>query len=137
MTPTFIDTSFLIAFLLTDDTHHDRAVARQNKVKGTLLTTEYVLIEFADAMVAEHLRSKTSPVIQALKNDPAVRIAEASTGLMDRGLEMYTSRNDKRWSLTDCISFVVMRDFGAVDALTSDHHFEQAGFRALLRHELD
>jgi len=49
------------------------------------------------------------------------------------GLELYARRPDKSWSLTDCISFVVMTDRGLTEALTGDHHFEQAGFRALLR----
>ncbi len=137
MTPTFLDTSFLLALLLTDDAHHERAIAWQKAVRGGLLTTEYVLVELADALVSEHLRVKTSPVIRALKSDPAVQIVGADTGLMDRGMELYATRTDKRWSLTDCISFVAMRDAGAVDALTSDHHFEQAGFRALLRHKPD
>jgi uncharacterized protein len=42
------------------------------------------------------------------------------------------SRRDKEWSLTDCISFVVMKERGLTEALTADHHFEQAGFKALL-----
>ena len=45
----------------------------------------------------------------------------------------YVARRDKNWSLTDCISFVVMKDRGPTQALTADHHFEQAGFKALLR----
>jgi predicted nucleic acid-binding protein len=44
----------------------------------------------------------------------------------------YESRPDKAWSLTDCISFVVMNQHGLTEALTGDHHFEQAGFTALL-----
>ena len=46
---------------------------------------------------------------------------------------MHKERSDKSWSLTDCISFVVMGEHGITDALTGDRHFEQAGFRALLR----
>jgi len=53
--------------------------------------------------------------------------------LFDRGCELYISRSDKEWSLTDCISFVVMRREELTDALTADRHFEQAGFSALLR----
>lgn len=53
--------------------------------------------------------------------------------LWRRGLGLYAARPDKAWSLTDCISFVVMTDRGLTEALTGDHHFEQAGFRALLR----
>lgn len=47
-------------------------------------------------------------------------------------MELYRSRDDKEWSLTDCISFVVMADEGIEDALPGDRHLEQAGFRALL-----
>jgi hypothetical protein len=50
----------------------------------------------------------------------------------DAGMELYADRPDKDWSLTDCISFVVMQERGITDALTGDRHFEQAGFRALL-----
>jgi predicted nucleic acid-binding protein len=42
-------------------------------------------------------------------------------------------RHDKAWSLTDCTSFVVMRQHRLTEALTTDHHFEQAGFKMLLR----
>lgn len=65
--------------------------------------------------------------------DPAVRIVPAGRSLMSRGWELYSQRLDKEWSLTDCISFVIMEDRGIKDALTGDHHFEQAGFRALLK----
>jgi predicted nucleic acid-binding protein len=50
-------------------------------------------------------------------------------------LGFYERRADKAWSLTDCISFQVMTQRGIVDALTADHHFEQAGFHALLRED--
>jgi len=52
--------------------------------------------------------------------------------LIQRGLEMFKARNDKDWSLTDCISFVVMKEKGITMALTSDHHFQQAGFEKLM-----
>jgi hypothetical protein len=53
--------------------------------------------------------------------------------MLDRGLTLFSRRPDKEWSLTDCTSFVVMQQERLTDALTTDHHFEQAGFRALLR----
>jgi len=43
--------------------------------------------------------------------------------------------DDKEWGMTDCISFIVMEDHGLTDALTADEHFQQAGFRALLRED--
>jgi predicted nucleic acid-binding protein len=57
----------------------------------------------------------------------------SDSGTWRRGCELYDARPDKEWSLTDCISFVVMRDRGIEQALTGDEHFEQAGFAALLR----
>ena len=59
----------------------------------------------------------------------------ASPRLFAAGLDLYRNRPDKAWSLTDCISFVVMRERSITEALAYDRHFEQAGFRALLREE--
>jgi predicted nucleic acid-binding protein len=59
-------------------------------------------------------------------------IVGADNDYFDRGLERFARRPDKEWSFTDCISFVVMEDKGLTDALTADHHFEQAGFTILL-----
>ena len=60
-------------------------------------------------------------------------VIPASTALMDRGIALFAARADKEWGLTDCISFVVMQEHNMTEALTADHHFEQAGFSALLR----
>lgn len=50
----------------------------------------------------------------------------------ERARAMYCSRLDKGWSLTDCSSFQIMEAKGITEALAADHHFEQAGYRALL-----
>jgi predicted nucleic acid-binding protein len=67
-----------------------------------------------------------------LQNDPNTVIVEASHDSFVRGVELFAARPDKSWSLTDCTSFVVMEDHGIREALTGDHHFEQAGYVALL-----
>ena len=69
----------------------------------------------------------------ALRTNPAAEIVPADDELFEAEVDLYARRPDKEWSLTDCISFVVMAHRGIVEALTGDHHFEQAGFRALLR----
>ena len=53
--------------------------------------------------------------------------------LFDNSLALFGNRDDKEWSLTDCMSFVVMETRGITDALTPDEHFNQAGFQALMR----
>jgi hypothetical protein len=52
--------------------------------------------------------------------------------LFDRGIARFSQRPDKSWSLTDCISFVVMEERGIREALTADHHFGQAGYVPML-----
>jgi len=52
--------------------------------------------------------------------------------LFDRAVKLYPSHKDKEWGMTDCISFIVMQGMEVIDALTTDDHFRQAGFRALL-----
>jgi predicted nucleic acid-binding protein len=47
-------------------------------------------------------------------------------------LALYGQRLDKHWSFIDCVSFEMMRQHGVTDALTTDHHFTQAGFHTLL-----
>lgn len=133
MITTFVDTAYLIALVLTDDEHHSRAVAWNRIIPGSLLSTEYVLVEFADALWEPPLRPLVVETVAVLRRRPAVRVVPASTSLFDEALAMFHSHRDKEWGLTDCISFIVMRREGVTDALTSDHHFEQAGFRALLR----
>jgi hypothetical protein len=71
--------------------------------------------------------------LETLRESHDVLIVAPTLELFERGVEMFRQRPDKEWSLTDCISFVVMRDENIVDALTGDRHFEQAGFRALLK----
>ncbi len=133
MITTFVDASFLIALLRKGDALHQRATVWQTAMKGSLLTTDYVLVEVMDALSAPLLRLAAASSVAVLRRRPVMRIVPATTALLDDGLEWFTRHQDKRWSLTDCISFVVMQKEGGAEALTSDHHFEQAGFRALLR----
>jgi predicted nucleic acid-binding protein len=69
---------------------------------------------------------------EELDRDADTTVIPASQELFDKGVELYDARPDKQWSLTDCISFVLMEQRGITEALTADRHFEQAGFVALL-----
>jgi hypothetical protein len=70
--------------------------------------------------------------VRSLRFDPETEIVPPDPELFERGLDLFARRPDKAWSLTDCISVVVMSERGLTDALSGDRHFEQAGFRALL-----
>jgi len=132
MRPVFADTFYFVACLNRVDQHHRKAVAFAAQLTGKIVTTWCVLTETADALAASNARTKVHAFISALESDPMVIVAAAEPELLWRGLRRYDERTDKSWSLTDCVSFVVMEDYDLADAVTGDHHFEQAGFRALL-----
>ena len=128
----FADTSFYVAALSPRDVNHARAEAVGRGFRGRVVTTEYVLLEVATFFCEAAHRAVFFGLLQTLQKDPEVTIVPASADLWQRGVALFAARPDKDWSLTDCISFVVMQERGITDALTADHHFEQAGFVALL-----
>jgi predicted nucleic acid-binding protein len=133
MSACFADTYFFIALLFENDDAHAKAQARIADLSGRLYTSVWVLTEVADALATPGRRERFLPFLQFLVASPLVTIVPAEQTLFDRGAVLYDQRPDKAWSLTDCISFIVMQDHGLRDALTGDHHFEQAGFNVLLK----
>lgn len=129
----FVDTFALLAMLSPSDARHRQAMAWFNASRRPLVITEWILTELADGLCAARTRGTAVNVERRFRADTRVTIVESSADLFRRGLEFYADRSDQDWSLTDCISFVVMNDRGLTEAITADHHFEQAGFIALLK----
>ena len=132
MTSVFADTFYFLALLNRKDAAHQRAVEVSRRPGLMLVTTEFVLLELADALCAPHQRVEVLSIFAVVKSDPACRVVPATDDLLARGLKLWQERSDKHWPLTDCISFVVMTEQNLKAALTGDRHFEQAGFHALL-----
>lgn len=135
MTKVFVDTAAWIAFLNVRDALYHQAnevMDRLLRLKTPLVTTEFVLLEVADALCTPKSRSQTVAFINNLRLLESVQIIAVSQKLLDEGWTFYSQRPDKDWGLTDCISFVVMTQQGITQAFTSDRHFEQAGFVKLL-----
>ena len=132
MKAVFADTFYFLALLHDRDPAHKRAVAASRAHGLTLVTTELVLMELADAMCKPPQREEVPALWNVVETDPAFTLVPATSELIQRGRRLYGERADKDWPLTDCISFVVMQDHGLSEVLTADHHFEQAGFKALL-----
>lgn len=128
----FLDTYFVQALLNQSDAYHGRAVALLPEVKhaAEVVLTEAILVEVANALSGSpRLRPLAAAFIRRCYREPNMTVVPVDTALLTRALELYESRGDKTWGLTDCISFIVMRDRGVTDAATGDRHFQQAGFR--------
>lgn len=133
MIAVFADSHYFIALLNERDVHHPAAKDYSSEVRCFIVTTRWVLAEVADALCSGSGREKVADFIALIERHPQFRIHGESDALFDRGLALFRKRPDKKWSLTDCVSFVVMSEEGLTEALTGDHHFEQAGFTAMLR----
>ena len=133
MKETFADTFYYLAVLHADDAAHERAMELSGRLTGPTVTTAWVLSELADGLAAPATRGGFVRLLASLRADPKCIIVPASQDLFDRGVDLYQKRPDKAWSLTDCVSFIVMEEHGLREALTPDRHFEQAGFVALLK----
>lgn len=128
----FAGTLFWIALVVKQDQHHGRAQQWSLRITGRIITTVPVLLETANTLSRPAWRAAGVALIDHLLQRSDVQVVPLSMDLWSRGWDLYRQRPDKAWSLTDCISFLVMQDAGLADALTADEHFRQAGFRALL-----
>ena len=134
----FVDTAGRLALLNARDGLHTLAVTVAGELQWRrvkLTTTEFVLIEVADAFATPLLRAVAVEFYRGLhqSNTPyAVEIVPVDGELLSKAWALYGQRPDKFWGLMDCTSFIVMREQGITDAFTSDHHFAQAGFTCLL-----
>jgi len=128
----FVDTSYYVAVLNPQDEHHEAARAWSDIAGQTFVVTDFVLLEVANLVAGSPKRRTMRQFIHGMRADPETVLFSVSKELFDAGLDVYDRRPDKDWSLTDCISFVVMEREGQKEALTADRRFEQAGFQALL-----
>lgn len=133
MRPVFGDAFYFVARLNRRDQHHERVVAFSRNLRARLLTTDWILMEVADALAKSRCRSRVMDFVQHLRQAPGCEVVPVSRETLDRALDIYHQHTDKEWTLTDCVSFVVMRERDLSEALTQDHHFEQAGFTVLLK----
>ncbi len=135
MSKVFLDTAYAVALSAPKDQFHSRAVILAEQLETTranLITTRAVMLEIGNALSKQRYRDASIVLLDALEADPKVEISSLSEQLYLRAMQLYRTRRDKEWRLTDCISFVVMQEQGITQALTTDAHFQQAGFRALM-----
>jgi len=132
----FLDTAYVLALFNPHDIYHKQAKALlpTTRVAHEVWITEAILVEIGNALARSN-RSAAVAFINSCYVTPNVKVVSVDRALIHRAVDFYHSRRDKEWGLTDCISFIVMEDQGIIEALTTDEHFQQAGFRALLRED--
>ena len=133
MTPCFGDTSYFLALLIPADANHGAARAWAARSRRPILTTGFIVLEVGNFLSPRTIRALFAGFVKPLRSEARMTVIPASSEILRRGERLYVSRQDKSWSVTDCISFEVMRERGITEALAADRHFEQAGFKAFLR----
>jgi len=135
MRQVFAGAHYWVAIINDQDQSHAAAKAISLTLQGAMIfTTEEALTEvlafFSER--GQHLRQLTTATVRSLAADPMIRILPQSHQSFLTGLALYEARPDKGYSLTDCISMLVMRQKGITEILTHDDHFTQEGFIKLL-----
>lgn len=134
MSAVFLDTGCLIALEAADDQHHAAAIRHWQEFLRTrprLVTTSFVLDEVVTFFTSRSRHAKAIEVGKRLLTSPSVRLVHVDEELFRAAFEYLERRPDKRFSLTDRVSFVLMDRLGVRQALAFDAHFEQAGFARL------
>ncbi len=136
MNELFLDTSFSIGLVSPRDHIHEKAIAWSEKIEDSripIVTTQAILLEIGNALSKSAFRQIGIGLLDNLENDSNTTIISLTDKLYSKAFELFRNRPDKEWGLVDCISFVVMKEQKITAARTTDEHFTQAGFRALLR----
>ncbi|MDQ2920837.1 MAG: PIN domain-containing protein [Acidobacteriota bacterium] len=133
MADVFVDTSFVVALVNKNDQHHRLALDLAERfIKPGLVTTDAILLEIGNALSRNFKRASVEIIEHFLTSDD-VKVIHLHPPLFRKAFDPYKSQSDKQWGLIDCVSFVVMRELAITEALSADRHFEQAGFKVLIR----
>lgn len=131
----FFDTSAWVALADARERHHPDVMAIARRVVrgefGRVVSTDYVLDETYTIVRMKLGLEAVRELRDRLRASRNYEIMKVSQDEFDQALSLMLEREDRRWSLTDCTSFLVMRALGIVDALTLDRNFSEAGFRSL------
>ena len=136
MRTVFADSGYWIAMYgPSDGLHLEAAAVTEGLVCCRIVTSQMVLVEFLNYMsgLGQSLRERAMSVVTCLGDTPSVKIVPQTQEQFDEAAALYSSRSDKGWSLTDCASFILMKQMNISEALAHDRDFEQAGFVALLK----
>jgi len=128
-----LDTSGLYSYFDKDDAFHVSAVEYFD-ASVSMLINDYVLAEFVPLCLVRGLnREKTLAFVEEILLSPFIEKIWTTELNYLEALNLLKTRSDKTYSLCDAASFILMRQYEIVEALTTDKHFEQEGFVRLLK----
>jgi predicted nucleic acid-binding protein len=128
-----LDSSGLLCLLDARERRHAEAIGLY-RTAVRRLTHNYVLAEFVALTVARRVpKAKSLEFVSGLIGSDGIEVAWIDETLHQEAMALLQARLDKDWSLCDAVSFVLMQQRSETEALTTDHHFEQAGFVRLLK----
>ncbi|MUL37088.1 type II toxin-antitoxin system VapC family toxin [Gloeocapsopsis dulcis] len=128
----FLDTSYLLALELANDQNHQAAQTHWQQVitnTRSFVTTSYIFDEVVTYFNSRNHHAKAVQVGNRLLLSPSVQLVHVDQALFYLGWAYFQQYQDKQYSLTDSISFVVMQQYDIQVAYTFDQHFTQAGFQ--------
>ena len=128
----FVDTSYYLSILSPNDPQHRAALEWPRTFRGQYITTTWVLAEVLNSCARGPARRHARTLISGIHANASAFVVPASQRWFDLGYRLFCERMDKDWSITDCISFLVMRQLRIEEVPSPDHHFTQAGFKMVL-----
>lgn len=128
----FADTWFWIGLINRRDQAHADAESVSDAITedDQIFTSQMVFVELLGhfASFGEHFRTAAKELIDELSSQPSVTITQQTPAQFVDAAQKYYQHRDKKWSLTDCSSMLLMQQYQIATAITNDHHFEQAGY---------
>src|SRR5439155_17038001 len=134
-TDVFIDTAGFVALWDAADEHHGRALRLQTELarrRRSFLTTDYVVDEATTLLLVRHSYAAAADFLKTTLESKTLRLEWTDSERFHAAAEIFHRHDDKEWSLTDCVSFVLMHELKMEDSFTTDGNFHQAGFNPLL-----
>ena len=131
-----MDTAGFLALWDASDEHHAAAVRLQRELvrkRKRFFTTDYVVDETVTLLLVRHSDAAATDFLQTIEQSQAIRIEWVDPDRFYAASALFRKHKDKQWSFTDCASFITMRELRVRDAFSTDHHFTQAGFVALIQ----
>lgn len=128
MRPLFVDTSGWYDLLFSGSPKHAGIVRLMRLPEASFVTTTYVLDELVALLLTRGDHATAARAGMHIRSAAEVRVEHPDASEELRAWKLFLERPDKRYTLTDCLSFVTMRRLKMETAIATDEHFRQEGF---------